>query len=70
MKYSALVLGLFAALNLAAPTTDIDSPDLSQVAVTDVGYAGAVVKREQLLLVLPSDGHDYDRSDYGGHDRS
>ena len=44
MKYSALVLGFFTALNTAAPTTDIDNPDLSQVAITDVGYAGTGCK--------------------------
>ena len=44
MKHSALVLSFFVTLNAPAPTTDIDNPDLSQVAITDVGYAGTGCK--------------------------
>ena len=44
MKYSALVLGFFAALSAAAPTPATDSIDLSQVAITDVGFAGTGCK--------------------------
>jgi len=40
MKYSALILGFFTALSAAAPTPGPDSIDLSQVAITDVGFAG------------------------------
>ena len=44
MKYSALVLGFFTAFSAAAPTPGPDSIDLSQVAITDVGYAGTGCK--------------------------
>jgi len=41
MKYSvsAIVLGFFAALNVAAPTPD-DKPDSAQVTIGKVGYGG------------------------------
>ena len=43
MKYSALVLGFFAALSVAAPTPD-DKPDTSQVTITGVTYGGSGCK--------------------------
>lgn len=46
MKYSVstLVLGFLATLSAAAPTPGVDDIDLSQVSITDVGYAGTGCK--------------------------
>lgn len=55
MKFSALVLGLFAALSVAAPTPDDSTPDFKDLYIDSISYGGTGCKAGTVAVIKADD---------------